>query len=64
MPMGCRCIGRRGARARDGHLLVRTCMASWVIRPADTFQPLTNLLREEQNGELYLQADETRINVL
>jgi len=30
----------------------------------DVFQPLMNLLREEQNNATYLQADETRIQVL
>ena len=39
-------------------------MAHWIIRLDEVFQPLMNLLREEQNHATYLQADETRIQVL
>ncbi len=39
-------------------------MAHWIIRLDPVFQPLMNLLREEQNNATYLQADETRIQVL
>jgi hypothetical protein len=39
-------------------------MANWIIRLEDVFRPLMNLMREEQNGGCYLQADETRIQVL
>jgi len=42
----------------------RTNMAHWIIRLADEFKPLLNLLREVQNSSDYLQADETRIQVL
>ncbi|HEH9402294.1 TPA: IS66 family transposase [Aeromonas sobria] len=49
---------------RLGQEVSRTCMANWIIRLDDVFQPLMNLLREEQNSGHYLQADETRIQVL
>lgn len=39
-------------------------MAHWVIRLDDVFKPLINLMREVQNSSDYLQADETRIQVL
>jgi hypothetical protein len=39
-------------------------MANWVIRLDDVFKPLINLLREHQLAGDYLQADETRIQVL
>jgi len=49
---------------RLGHEVSRTSMAHWIIRLNDVFQPLINLMRETQNGSDYLQADETRIQVL
>ncbi|MFT6915725.1 MAG: transposase [Motiliproteus sp.] len=49
---------------RLGHDVGRTSMAHWVIRLEDVFKPLINLIREVQNGGRYLQADETRIQVL
>ncbi|MDF2415835.1 IS66 family transposase, partial [Aeromonas sp. 1HA1] len=49
---------------RLGQEVSRTSMAHWLIRLDEVFQPLMNLLREEQNGAAYLQADETRIQVL
>lgn len=49
---------------RLGHNVSRTSMAHWIIRLNDVFQPLINLMRETQNGSDYLQADETRIQVL
>ena len=49
---------------RLGHEISRTSMAHWIIRLNDVFQPLINLMRETQNGSDYLQADETRIQVL
>ena len=49
---------------RLGHEVSRTSMAHWIIRLNDVFQPLVNLMRETQNGSDYLQADETRIQVL
>ena len=49
---------------RLGQEVSRTSMAHWIIRLDEVFQPLINLLREEQNNATYLQADETRIQVL
>lgn len=49
---------------RLGQEVSRTSMAHWIIRLDEVFQPLMNLLREEQNLAAYLQADETRIQVL
>lgn len=49
---------------RLGQEVSRTSMAHWIIRLDEVFQPLINLLREEQNHATYLQADETRIQVL
>jgi hypothetical protein len=39
-------------------------MANWTIRLDDVFKPLLTLLREHQLGGDYLQADETRLQVL
>ncbi|MBB3061484.1 transposase [Microbulbifer rhizosphaerae] len=49
---------------RLGHEVGRTSMAHWIIRLDDVFRPLINLIREVQNSSRYLQADETRIQVL
>ncbi len=49
---------------RLGHEVSRTSMAHWIIRLNDVFKPLMTLMRETQNGSNYLQADETRIQVL
>lgn len=49
---------------RLGQAISRTCMAYWIIRLDDVFKPLIHLIREVQNGGDYLQADETRIQVL
>lgn len=49
---------------RLGHEVSRTSMAHWIIRLNGVFKPLINLMREEQNRSDYLQADETRIQVL
>lgn len=49
---------------RLGHALSRTNMAHWIIRLDEVFKPLIHLMREVQNGSDYLQADETRIQVL
>ncbi|MCH8500267.1 MAG: IS66 family transposase [Marinobacter sp.] len=49
---------------RLGHEVSRTSMAHWIIRLNDVFKPLINLIREVQNRSDYLQADETRIQVL
>lgn len=42
----------------------RSNMAHWIIRLEAVFKPLLNLMREAQNSSDYLQADETRIQVL
>ena len=49
---------------RYGGSISRTAMANWIIRLDDVFQPLINLLREQQLAGGYLQGDETRIQVL
>jgi transposase len=49
---------------RYGGNISRTAMAHWIIRLDDVFKPLINLLREQQREGNYLQADETRIQVL
>ncbi len=49
---------------RYGGNLSRTTMANWIIRLDDVFKPLINLLQEQQLSCNYLQADETRIQVL
>lgn len=49
---------------RYGGSISRTTMANWIIRLDEVFRPLINLLREHQLGGDYLQADETRIQVL
>ena len=49
---------------RYGGSISRTTMANWIIRLDDVFKPLINLLREHQLSADYLQADETRIQVL
>ena len=49
---------------RYGGAITRTAMANWIIRLDDVFRPLINLLREHQLSGDYLQADETRVQVL
>lgn len=49
---------------RYGGNITRSTMANWIIRLDDIFKPLINLLREHQLGGDYLQADETRLQVL
>jgi transposase len=53
-----------GILKREGHVVSRSVIANWVICLEDVFRPLNNLIREEQNSYHYLQADETRIQVL
>ena len=53
-----------GILKRHGGRISRTTMANWIIRLGDVFKPLLNLLREHQLGADYLQADETRLQVL
>ena len=50
--------------ARLGHPISRTSMAHWIIRLNEVFKPLINLMREAQNTSDYIQADETRMQVL
>ncbi len=47
-----------------GHSIYRNNMAQWCIRFADEAKPLLRLMREVQNSSNYLQADETRLQVL
>lgn len=49
---------------RYGGSITRTTMANWMIRLSAELQPLTNLMREHQLSHNYLQADETRMQVL
>ena len=53
-----------GILKRHGGQISRTTMANWIIRLDDVFKPLINLLREQQLDGDYLQADETRLQVL
>ncbi len=49
---------------RYGGAITRTTMANWIIRLDDVFKPLIKLMREHQLEGDYLQADETRVQVL
>lgn len=49
---------------RYGGSITRTTMANWMIRLSLQLQPLINLMREHQLAWDYIQADETRIQVL
>jgi transposase len=49
---------------RYGGDITRTTLANWIIRLDDVFKPLINLIREHQLTGDYLQADETRVQVL
>ncbi len=49
---------------RYGGSMTRTAMAGWIIRLHDVLMPLLNLMREHQLTGDYLQADETRLQVL
>ena len=53
-----------GIIERYGGNISRTTLANWIIRLDGVFAPLINLLREHQLSGDYLQADETRIQVL
>ena len=53
-----------GILKRHGGRISRTTLANWIIRLDDVFKPLINLLREQQLDGDYLQADETRLQVL
>jgi transposase len=47
-----------------GQPIYRNNMAQWCIRCADAAKPILQLIREVQNSGNYLQADETRLQVL
>ena len=47
-----------------GQPIYRNNMAQWCMRFGDTAKPLLQLMREVQNSSNYLQADETRLQVL
>jgi len=49
---------------RYGGDITRTTLANWIIRLDDVFKPLITLMREHQLTGDYLQADETRVQVL
>jgi len=49
---------------RYGGNITRTTLANWIIRLDEVFMPLIKLLREHQLEGDYLQADETRLQVL
>lgn len=53
-----------GMIKRLGHDIGRSNMAHWIVRLENVFKPLINLMREQQNTSGYIQADETRIQVL
>lgn len=53
-----------GLLKRYGNSVSRTNMANWVIRLDEVFKPLIHLIRESQNQGQYINADETRIQVL
>ncbi|MFD1007011.1 IS66 family transposase [Oceanisphaera ostreae] len=55
---------QEGKFKRLGQAIYRNNMAQWCMRFADTAQPLLHLMREAQNSGDYLQADETRLQVL
>ena len=49
---------------RYGGGLSRTTLANYVIKVSDVFQPLINLLREQQNAGRYIMMDESPLQVL
>ena len=53
-----------GILKRHGGQISRTTMANGIVRLTPVFQPVINLLRERQMDCDYLQADETRLQVL
>ena len=55
---------QEGMMKRYGVDVSRTGMANWIIRLEEVFRPLLTLMREAQNCSDYLQADETRLQVL
>ncbi len=55
---------QEGILKRYGADVSRSSMAHWIVRLDDVFKPLIQLIREVQNDSDYLQADETRLQVL
>lgn len=53
-----------GILARYGGDVNRSTMANWIVRLEDVFRPLINLGHESLLESDYLQADETRLQVL
>jgi len=53
-----------GILKRHGGRVSRTTMANWIIRLNEVFRPLIQALRAHQLSSDYLQADETRLQVL
>ena len=53
-----------GILSRYGGEVNRSTMANWIIRLEDVFRPLINLGHEHLLEQDYLQADETRLQVL
>jgi transposase len=49
---------------RYGGEVSRSSMAEWIVRLETVFKPLIHLIRAVQNSSDYLQADETRLQVL
>jgi transposase len=50
--------------ARYDGSITRNSMANWIINFSDPFMALINLLQKHQRESDYLQADETKIQVL
>lgn len=55
---------QEGILKRYGGDVSRSCMANWIVRLEDVFNPLLQLIRKVQNDSGYLQADESRMYVL
>jgi len=53
-----------GILKRYGGEITRTTMANWIIRLSKQVQPVVNLLEEEMFTDIYMQGDETRMQVL
>jgi len=53
-----------GILKRYGGNVTRTSMASWIIRLSVQCQPLIHLMRDHQHTGIFIQMDETRIQVL
>ena len=53
-----------GMLKRYGGSITRTTMANWIIRLDDVFRPLMHRMQQHQLKADYLQADETRVQVL